>query len=60
VFPAPDLSKEEAQWMDDTMFARWVLSALPDLAPATALLRAVGASDAAAGVDAVIALVDEG
>ena len=55
--PAAALSPEEAGWMDDPMFARWVTSALPDLAPALAVLRAVGAGAAAGGVEEVARLL---
>ena len=29
VFRAPDLSEAEAEWMDDVLFGRWILDALP-------------------------------
>ena len=52
-----DLGRTEARWMDDTMFARWMLSAVPDLPPACHLLRALGAEDVADGVEKVANLL---
>ncbi|MFM7063159.1 MAG: hypothetical protein ACKO04_06675 [Actinomycetes bacterium] len=53
-----ELGRTEAGWMDDTMFARWMLSAVPDLPPACALLRALGAGEVADGVETVAALLE--
>ena len=43
--------------MDDTMFARWMLSAVPELPVACAALRVLGAEEAAEGVEQVAALL---
>jgi hypothetical protein len=56
-YEGADLSRHEARWMDDTMFARWMLSAVPDLRPACHLLRALGAADVADGVEEVAELL---
>ena len=53
-----DLGRIEAAWMDDTMFARWMLSAVPDLPPSCHLLRGLGAGEVADGVEQVAALLD--
>jgi hypothetical protein len=50
----PDLSPDEADWMDDTFFARWVLESFPPPGVSVALLEAVGAAGAAAGVRSVL------
>ena len=52
-----DLRRSEARWMDDTMFARWMLSAVPELPVACAALRVLGAEEAAEGVEQVAALL---
>lgn len=51
------LGRTEARWMDDTMFARWMLSALPDLGPSCELLRDLGADEVADGVAQVASLL---
>lgn len=52
-----DLSRAEARWMDPTMYARWVLGALPDPAMATHVLSVNGSHRAAAAVAEVSAAV---
>lgn len=52
-----DLSRAEARWMDPTMYARWVLGALPDPAMAAHVLSVHGAHRAAAAVAEVSAAV---
>ncbi|MFM7068229.1 MAG: hypothetical protein ACKOYM_02100 [Actinomycetes bacterium] len=56
-FPTPDLSVGEIAWMDDTMFARWVTSSLPEPATVAATLSGTGATEAAVGVCAVLSAV---
>ena len=56
-YRAADLSRTEAAWMDDTLFARWMLSAVPDLRPACHLLRSLGAREVANGVEEVADLL---
>lgn len=52
-FRPADLSAREAAWMDDTMFARWVISSFPEPALAIGLLRDLDSTEAADGLDAV-------
>jgi hypothetical protein len=47
---APELEPEEAAWMDDTTFGRWMLESFADPRTALARLR----RDAAAGVAALV------
>lgn len=54
----PELTAEEAAWMDTTMFARWMTDSFPAPAAAVAQLRRRGATDAADGIVATLALLD--
>lgn len=53
--PVPDLGPTIAAWMDDGMFARWVLSGTPPLADAVRRARRVLTGDAARRLDRVVA-----
>lgn len=58
-FRPADLDADEADWMDDTMFGRWILSAFPDPTLVVAVLRATGSGEAADGLEAIrLALPD--
>jgi len=50
----PELSPHEAAWMDDTLFARWLVESFPPPEVALAVLRDGGAHEAADGVRSVL------
>ncbi len=56
-FPAPDLTPEEAAWMDHTMYARWYVQSCPTAASVARRLRAAGAGEAASRVEHVARLL---
>lgn len=56
-FPAPELSPEEAAWMDHTMYARWYVQSYPSAEFVAARLRSCGATAAASGVEQVARLL---
>lgn len=55
---APDLSAEEAAWMDTAMFARWMTESFPTVALVRDELRVISALDVLDGVDAVLERLD--
>lgn len=55
---APDLDPEEADWMDATMFARWMVDSFPPPLRAVGLLRRAGATETADRVHEVLERLD--
>ncbi|MFZ4517018.1 MAG: hypothetical protein ACOYOP_01420 [Microthrixaceae bacterium] len=56
-FPAPELSPEEAAWMDHTMYGRWYVQSYPSAEFVAGRLRSCGATAAASGVEQVARLL---
>jgi len=57
---APQLDPEEADWMDATMFARWMIESFPSPSAVTELLQSVGASDVADRIRSVLRRLERG
>ena len=56
-WPAADLDPDEAAWMDDTLFSRWMTSALPGTDQTSAVLDQHGCHDVADRMRRVAAAV---
>jgi hypothetical protein len=56
-FSVPEVGPDEVAWMDETLFARWVVESFVPPGTAVEALRARGAHHAAAGLGRVLALV---
>ncbi|MEX0768398.1 MAG: hypothetical protein WD029_08000 [Microthrixaceae bacterium] len=59
-FQATALDPEEAEWMDTTMFARWVAGSIPDSETLIRTVERLGAKQVSENISAVLRAIQDG